>query len=222
MTIRLACKLALATGALTAPAAAQMYDAAAMAKWSDVNIIHYDVVGEIADKHVQIPPVDADLYADVKDKVTLSFDWDKSKDNFVGTPKFRNFPGSVSNLEGIEKGCPTGSIEGQYEHFDIVSVRKYDTGAIELVGERIRPDTLVAEACGAGLKRYKGGVEPRTEYIGALDPMMLAYGKMLPKDSPMRVTPDGQSIVTTALNNNWGLDLYAVAEDHKAERSRRS
>lgn len=206
MTIRRACKLALASTLLAGPAAvAQMpdIDMKAIQKWESVTIVHYDVVGEIADKHVQIPPVDADLYADVKDKVTLSFDWDKTKENFVGTPRFRNFPASVSNLEGIEKGCPTGSIEGRYEHFDIVNVRKDEANAIELVGERIRPDTLVAEACGVGLRRYKGAVEPLSEHIAAPDPMILAYGKMLPKESPTRLTPDGLSIVMTALNNNW-------------------
>lgn len=32
---------------------------------------------------------------------------------------------------------------------------------------------------------------------------MLALGNMLPKGGPISITPDGKSIVMTALNNNW-------------------
>ena len=115
---------AVATSLIAWPALAQPFDAAAEAKWSKAVIVHFEVVGEIADKHVQIPPVDADLYADVVDRVTLSFDWNRKKNIFVGTPKFRNYPAKVSNLFGMEKKCPTGKLNGPYEHFDIVSVKQ--------------------------------------------------------------------------------------------------
>src|SRR3990167_1714429 len=84
-----------------APASAQTFDDAAMN-------IHFEVVGVLSDKHVQIPPTDADLYADVVEKVTLSFDWDKDKGQFAGAPNIANYPATVSNLMGMEKGCPTG------------------------------------------------------------------------------------------------------------------
>ncbi len=60
---------ALAIILLAQPAFAQSFDVAAEAKWSKVEVVHFEVVGEIADKHVQIPPVDADLYVDVADRV---------------------------------------------------------------------------------------------------------------------------------------------------------
>src|SRR3954471_22600113 len=93
-----ACVVAMSGG----PAFAQNFDAAAEAKWSKVEIVHFEVVGEIADKHVQIPPVDADLYADVRDRVTLSFDWNRKKNIFVGIPKFQNHRGTATNLSGME------------------------------------------------------------------------------------------------------------------------
>jgi len=61
----IAAPAALAASLIAWPAVGQPFDAAAEAKWSKVEIVHFEVVGEIADKHVQIPPVDADLYADV-------------------------------------------------------------------------------------------------------------------------------------------------------------
>ena len=108
----LAAPAALAASLLAWAALAQSFDAAAEAKWSKVEIVHFEVVGEIADKHVQIPPVDADLYADVTDRVTLSFDWNRKKNSFVGTPELKNHPGTASNLFGMEKGCPTGKLNG--------------------------------------------------------------------------------------------------------------
>jgi hypothetical protein len=200
----LAASAALAASLWVGPAVAQPFDAAAEAKWSKVEIVHFEVVGEIADKHVQIPPVDADLYADVADRVTLSFDWNKSKNIFVGTPKFQNQPGKVTNLVGMERKCPTGKLNGPYEHFDIVAIKQSAPGeAPALVGKRIHPETMVAESCGSNLRLHKGGVTPETVYIAPPDPAMFAIAKMLPPDSPIKVSADGKSIVMTALNNNW-------------------
>ena len=200
----LATPAALAASLLAGSALAQQFDAAAEAKWSKVEIVHFEVVGVISDKHVQIPPVDADLYADVVDRVTLSFDWNRKKNIFVGTPKFQNHPAKVSNLFGMEKNCPTGKLNGPYEHFDIVAIKQSEPGqAPELVGKRIHPETMVAESCGSHLRPYKGGVSPASEYIGPPDPVMLAMAKMLPADSPIKASPDGKSIIMTAKNNNW-------------------
>lgn len=186
----------------SAPAAAQ--DMAAMQKWAKAEIVHYEVVGELTQKHVQIPPTDADLYADVVERVTLSFDWNKKKGVIVGTPTIRNEAARVSNLMGMEKKCPTGKLNGPYEHFDVVEIRQAKPGeALELVGKRIHPDTMVADSCSSKLRLFKGATVAAKEYIYPPDPQALAMASMLPKDGNITVTPDGKSIVTKALNNNW-------------------
>ena len=187
----------------TSGTATAQIDPAALAKWAQATIIHYEMVGEVNDPHVQIPPVDADLYADVYDRVTLSFDWDKNKMQFVGAPKIENHPGKVSNLVGMGKECPTGTINGPYEHFDVVTIKAMEGGSIELVGERVHPETSVAESCGAGRRTYKGANEPHTEYTAAPDPMMLGLAGTIPADSPIKVSADGKSIVMKAQNSNW-------------------
>lgn len=185
-----------------APAAAQ--DMAAMEKWAKVEIVHYEVVGELFQKHVQIPPTDADLYADVAERVTLSFDWNKKKGVIVGTPTIRNDAARVSNLMGMEKKCPTGKLNGPYEHFDVVEIRQAKPKeALELVGKRIHPDTMVADSCSSKLRLFKGATVAAKEYIGPPDPQALGMAGMIPKDGPITVTPDGKSIVMKALNNNW-------------------
>lgn len=209
MNINTLCKSAaiaaggLACGALACGAAAQTPDMAAMEKWATATVIHYEATGVVKDKHVQIPAADADQYGDVEEKVTLSFDWDKNANQFVGAPKFQNFPAKVTNLTGMDAGCPAGELKGPYEHFDIVSATSNGEGAVELIGVRKHPDTMVAESCGAGLKLYKAAEAPVSVWIGPPDPAMMAMGPYLPADSPIKISPDGKSIVMTALNNNW-------------------
>jgi hypothetical protein len=199
---RAALAISLTLAALST-ASAQMPDMAAAAKWEAATIIHYEVIGEVTATHVQIPPVDADLYADVTDKVSLSFDWDKNQQTLVGAAVFQNYPGTATNLFGMEKNCPTGNLAGAYEHFDIVSVSVNDGGLIELAGKRVHPDTMVAESCGTGLRAYKGGDEAQTEYTAAPDPTVLAFGSMLPEGGPFSISPDGKSLIMKSLGEGW-------------------
>ena len=201
--------LAASACALATLASAQMPDMAIAQRWSSVKVVRYEVVGEIALKGHQIPPADADLYADVTDRVRLSFDWDKDRGVIVGKPAIVNEAGTVANLAGVDKGekgrkrCPTGRIDGPYEHFDVVEVRQAAPHqALELVGKRIHPDTQVAEACGKSLKAYKGATREVKEYIAPPDPMMLALARV--SNTPtIKVSPDGRSIVMGAANGKW-------------------
>jgi len=214
---RLSRLLAALVGAGACAAGAQMPDMKAAERWAKVDIVHYEVVGEIALKGQQIPPVDADLYADVTDRVRLSFDYDRKKGVIVGKPVIVNEPGTATNLAGIDKGepgkkrCPTGRINGAYEHFDVVEIRQArPREALELVGKRIHPETQVAEACSNNLRTYKGATREVKEYIAPPDPQMLAFGKMMNKP-PFRVSEDGRSIIMTALNNKWVWTFTPVA-----------
>ena len=202
--------LAACAAAFATLASAQMPDMAAAARWEKVKIVHYEVVGEIALKGHQIPAADADLYADVTDRVRLSFDWDKEKGVIVGKPTITNEAGTATNVVGVDKHapgkkqCPTGKINGTYEHFDVVEVRQPQgpRSALELVGKRIHPETQVAEACGNKLKTYKGATKEVKEHIAPPDPMMLVFAKA--SNTPtIKVSPDGKSIVMGALNDKW-------------------
>jgi hypothetical protein len=177
---------------------------AAMEKWSKVQIVHYEVVGEFRAKKIQIPPIDADLYADVVERVSLSFTWDRQKKVLVGKPVIRNEPAAVSGIVGIDKKCPFGKLNGAYEHFEIDEVKQARPGeALQLVGRRIHPDTMVSESCSSKLRLFKGAVKPATEHIAAPEPEVLVYAKAMPAGGPFKVTPDGKSIVMSAQNSNW-------------------
>ena len=196
--------------AFAAGAFAQMPDMAVMQRWEKVKIVHYEVVGEITLKGHQIPAADADLYADVTDRVRLSFDWDKEKGVIVGKPTITNETGSATNVQGedkLSKGkkqCPTGKNKRTYEHCDVVEIRQPQgpRTALELVGKRIHPQTQVAEACSNNLKTYKGATKEVKEHIAPPDPMMLAMAK-LANVSTIKVSPDGKSIVMGSLNDKW-------------------
>ena len=203
------CLSAAFAAAVASLAGAQMPDMAAAALWENAQIVHYEVVGEVKLKGHQIPAADADLYADVTDRVRLSFDWDKKKGVIVGKPTIVNETGTATNVVGLDKlggkgRCPTGKINGTYEHFDVVEVRQPQgpRTALELVGKRIHPETHVAEACSSNLKTYKGATKEAKEYIGPPDPQVLAFGKMMNKP-PIQVSEDGKSIIMTAQNSPW-------------------
>jgi hypothetical protein len=201
--------IAAAASILASLACAQMPDMAVAEKWARVKIVRYEVVGEVAIKGHQIPPTDADLYADVTDRVRLTFDWDKDRGVIVGKPTIVNEAGTATNLASIDKlakggkRCPTGKINGNYEHFDVVEVRQAAPGqALELVGRRIHPETQVAEACGNNLRTYKGATREVREAIMPPDPVMLALARI--SNTPtIRVSPDGKSIVMAGGNSNW-------------------
>lgn len=201
--VRIALLAACAAFLAPALAHAQFVEEAKIALWDKVVVVHYEAVGEFRQKHVQIPPTDADLYGDVFERVTVSFDWDRKKKALVGKPTFRNDPGQVTNLFGMDRKCPTGKLNGAYEHFDAVEVKHAGGEApLELVGKRIHPETMVAESCGNKLRRYKGATKPVTEYLLAVDPKALAF-KGMGDAGGIRVTPDGKSIVIGAQNSGW-------------------
>lgn len=206
-TIRKTALCLAALGALTA--AAQMPDMALMNKWSKVNLIHYEVVGEITLDGFQVPADDADLYANFTERVRLSFDWDKKKGVIVGTPVITNEPTKVTKLMGLEKleprskPCPQGKLNGPFEYFDVSEIRQDKPGAaLLLVGKRVHPETQVSEACSAKLRTFKGATREVKEYIGVPDPMIIAYGGAQGVKT-IQVTPDKKSIVMSALNKKW-------------------
>lgn len=206
-TIRRAAVCLVALGAITATA--QMPDMTLMNKWAKVNLIHYEVVGEITLNGFQLPADDADLYGDVTERVRLSFDWDKKKRVMVGKPVITNEPAKVANLAGLEKfepgskPCPKGKLNGPFEYFDVVEVKQDKPGAaLQLIGTRIHPETQVSEACGSKLKTYKGATRSEKMFIAVPDPMIIAYGGAQGVKT-FQVTPDKKSIVMSALNNKW-------------------
>lgn len=186
----------------SAPALAQ--NTATLQQLHKVAMVHWEAVGEYTGKHVRIPPTDADLYADVIERVTLSFDWDTKKGIIVGTPIIRNDAAKVSNLMGMDKKCPTGKLNSAYEHFDVAQIKQAAPHqALELIGKRIHPDTLVADSCGSKLRLFKGATVEAKEYIGLPDLRAMAAISMMPRNGNIALTPDGKSIVMKALNNDW-------------------
>lgn len=189
-----------------APDAAALADASSRAGTADLtsaSVVHFEATGVLTDPHVQIPAADADQYGDVIEKVTLSFDWNKDTLTFVGVPEIRNEPATVTNLVGMDTGCPGGELKGPYEHFDITELKAEGDGAIQVFGVRKHPDTMVAESCGAGRRLYAAADVPQTMWIAPPDPAILEIAAMLPADGGVTASPDGKSIVMTALNDNW-------------------
>jgi hypothetical protein len=89
--------------ALACAAGAQQPDPKQQDPWAKVNLVHYEVVGEVRLKQHPIPAEGADLHADVTERVRISFDWDRKRGAMVGPPKITNEPATVDNLSGADK-----------------------------------------------------------------------------------------------------------------------
>jgi hypothetical protein len=192
---------ASASGATGVPTSSTLLERAS--ELASAKSVHFQVTGIVTDPHVQIPADDADQYGDIVEKVTLSFDWDVENGTVLGAPAFQNYPATVSNLVGMGPECPAGEMKGPYEHFDITELKPNGAGAIELVGLRKHPETAVAESCGAGRRTYAAAERPVSTWIAPPDLRGLEIAAMVPTQTGIKFTPDGQSILVTAQNNNW-------------------
>jgi len=86
---------ALAASLIAWPAVAAALRCGSGGKWSKVEIVHFEVVGEIADKHVQIPPSTPTLRRRRRSRDAV-VRLEPEKNVFVGTPTFQNYPGQAS------------------------------------------------------------------------------------------------------------------------------
>lgn len=200
-----ACALAAIVPLITlaaSPAFAQDIDAAA--RWMDLKIVHYRVVGEFSGEarilgDIKSPfPYLASTDASVTDRVEIEFDWDQEEMKLTGKPAIRNFPTNAGALAQVA-GCPATKVEGVFE-FATVLVLK-DGAALGTVGLDIRRD-------------YVGGATPRLksdEGGGG------ACGDAWDTAAPKSVTDSDTTLgVPPAMMLAMPSEAYPLSEDGKS------
>jgi hypothetical protein len=143
----------LFVGVLTVHVAAQ-FDMAAIQKWGQAKVVHYQIVGAY---HAQTPlaPGKVSGYAsiEVTDRVTLDFDWDVRANAVIGQAHFTNGPSKVlSANSGMAKECPPPSVKGPYEHIEVTAVVPGPAG-LALKGTRSYPDAGISSESPATCKQ---------------------------------------------------------------------
>jgi hypothetical protein len=192
----------LLMGSLAFPAAAQ--DVELMARWTAIPVVRYAVVGQFNGQPEVIRGAQGfNRQGQVTDRVEITFDWNQNESALVGAATFKNFPSSVSLIEG--SGCPPTRVNGAYEHLEIVSVAQLSS-VLQMAATRSFPAGSVPYAgeatCGAGWDDAAARSEavemmlivPPTVYFG-MPSAALGTGTSISKD--------GKSIVLVDEASGW-------------------
>lgn len=176
--------LAAACAVMVAPMAAHAQggnpniDMEVLKKWSAAKTAHYHVEGAY---HGWTPVSKrwTGSQGDVKDSLTVDFNWDINRRALIGAVAFTNGSSSVGAMRSTAEGCPPAEIAGIYEHFTVASGGAGATGAIELKGVRQYAPTRSPVECPAStaLIATPGDQENVSVFLGVADPRMLSLGQ---------------------------------------------
>jgi hypothetical protein len=185
---------------LTAPAvitgllAWQMnVDMAVLQKWEAASVVRFNVVGT-HDARAGVVFNDTASTADVTDRITLEFLWNKKTGKIMGEVKVTDSKSAVKNLKSDGTNCPPPALQGDYEHFQYLN-HTVDRGELVMLnGERTYPAASVSQyPASCDMRSAAGGKEPKMLSIAAADPAGLAM--TMPAGSPVTVSADKKSFV---------------------------
>ncbi|MGE0640818.1 MAG: hypothetical protein AB7G12_16790 [Thermoanaerobaculia bacterium] len=199
--LRILGRLAL-VAATASSLSAQQVDMAALQRWAAVKVVSYQIVGTF-DGWTQVS-TEKTAEGNVKDSVTLSFDWDVGQRKILGEPKIANSPSTVGALR--DKGqCTTPVLRGKYEQLEATRVTTDEAGRALVTGTRTYPEASVASECPASkaLLPAAGKQESVTEYLVLPDPRMMATAGMDTGTSNLTFTPDRKSYILKTNGWSW-------------------
>jgi len=181
------------------PVSAQQMDMDAMMKWGAADNVRYPVVGVYQGKpHIAS---DGSGLADVSDRVVIDFSWKLSEMKLVGQPSFQNTRTTVTNPKDRESACLPPVLKGEYEHFEVMSIKEGLGGTLQLQVETRYPVVEVAQSCTASRKSVPAKVKPRAEDFVVVSPV--SFAMPLPDSDDLRVSPDKKSLVVKKAGWTW-------------------
>jgi len=187
--------LCLSVAALTAQA--QQPDMNIMMKWAKADLVRYHVVGVYQDRTYIAS--DGSGRADVSDRVVIDLTIKLSEMKLVGTPTFQNFKTVVSNVADFEPKCLPPVLEGEYEHFELLSIKEGLGVNLQMQVQRKYPVVGIVQVCTGSRKPVPAKTETRPEEFGVISPMMFALP--LPDSDNLRVSADKKSLISK--KNGW-------------------
>jgi len=196
MNIRLT-MLALCLSAAAFTADAQQPDMNVMMKWSKADLVRYHVVGVYQDRTYIAS--DGSGRADVSDRVVIDLTIKLSEMKLVGTPTIQNFKTVVSNVADYEPKCLPPVLKGDYEHYDVLSIKDAGGAYLEMQVQTRWPVVEVVQVCTGTRKPVPAKTETRPEEFGVISPMMFALP--LPDSDKLRVSADKKSLISK--KNGW-------------------
>jgi hypothetical protein len=192
----------VALSLLAASAAnAQQMDMALAQKWGAADLIRYHIVG-VYQARTSIAS-DGSGQADITDGLIVDLIWKLSESKPVGTPTFQNVKTVVKNITDREPSCKPPVLKGDYEHFDVLSIKEDMSGGLELQVKTTWPVVEVVQFCTGEYKAIPGKTETVPEPFGVVSPV--AFAMPLPDSDTLRISPDKKSLITKKDGWTWTL-----------------
>jgi hypothetical protein len=167
------------------------FDMAVAKKWEDAKVIRYHVVG-VHEARTNVVFGDYEGKADVTDRITVEFVWDKKTSKIVGDVKVTDGKSEVKNIKSDGTNCPPPTLKGEYEHFQYVSQSIASDGQIQLNGVRSYPAASVSQyPASCSMRPVLAGKENKMLHLGPADPAGMAMP--MPPGSPISVAADKKS-----------------------------
>ena len=196
---RLICLLPAAVAALSVTAGAQQMDMQAVQRWSSAKTIFYAVEGIFADQASMTATMGG--VGDVRDRVTMSFEWNLSESKLVKLLSLNNYPSEVKNLRDREPTCLAPTLKGTYEHATVLEVTNGLGGALDMKVERSYPAVDVAQSCTASRKSIPAQKKTEMQQMGVPSPILIAMGA--PTSGNVSYTADKKSIIVKDRGWTW-------------------
>ena len=185
----------------TRAAHAQQMDMDAMMKWASADVIRYHIVG-VYQARTSIAS-DGSGQADITDGLVVDLTWKLSESKLVGKPTFQNTKSIVKNVADREPKCLAPILKGDYEHYEVLSIKEGMAGALELQVRTSYPAVEVVQFCTGSRKAVPAKTETRPEEFGVVSPVI--FGMPLPDSDDLRISPDKKSIIVRKAGWTWTM-----------------
>jgi hypothetical protein len=181
-------------------ARAQQMDLAAMQKWGSAEMVKYHIVGVY--QAATFIASDGVGQADVTDRVIIDLNWKMSQQTIVGTPAIQNFKSTTANVR--DRGqCMAPVLKGEYEHYELLSVKMGLGGALDFTSRATYPVVDVAYMCTAGRKPVPAEVKTTQKDFSLPTPVLLAMGVANTND--FSIAPDKASFIVKKDGWTWTI-----------------
>jgi hypothetical protein len=165
-------------------------DMAVAQKWQAAKVVKYHAEG-VHNGRTMVVFGDYEGKADVLDKVTVDFTWDR-RNNIVGPIIVVDSKSVLSNLKSDGTNCPPPQLKGDYEHFSSVSNSMVSREQIQITGTRTFPPASVSNYPGScSMRAIAGGKEQALLWVSGAGPEVL--GMPIMPGSPITISADRKS-----------------------------
>ena len=174
-------------------------DMALIQKWTDAKVIKYQAVAVHTGRE-SVVFGDYEGKADVVDRVTVEFTWDKKKGKILGPVTVIDSTSTLTNLKSDGTNCGPPQLKGAYEQFQMVSQQQISSDQVQLTGTRTFPPAMVSNyPGGCSMRAIAGGKEEALLWVTGVSPE--ALGMPIMADGPIAVSADRKSFSIKAAGN---------------------